>query len=303
MAVRAQPPASNEVPAPTGTPTQPSFTASAPSLDSAAPGRSPTAPEPARLDDPRRLEIAFAPYIWITSFSGTQTVRGASFDVNQTFIDILQESNMVFGLMGAVDVRYDRLVFQFNAAWTTAEFETRKTALGSVDVKSDATLDNVWLELFGGYRVVDEPMGETPEDTRRITLDAFGGVRWTLLSLDADIKANGNATLPDGSEISVGQSVSKDESESWAEPFFGLRLGVDITDRWVLQLRGDVGGFGLGSDFSWQAAGVVGYRFELFGLQSAVFGGFRALGQDYTNGDFGWDMIVYGPMMGMQIAF
>ena len=35
----------------------------------------------------------------------------------------------------------------------------------------------------------------------------------------------------------------------------------------------------------------------------AAFGGFRALGQDYTDGGFQWDVITYGPIIGAQFSF
>lgn len=55
---------------------------------------------------------------------------------------------------------------------------------------------------------------------------------------------------------------------------------------------GDIGGSGVGSDFSWRAAGVVGYRFGLFGDDNARgLAAYRALYRDYEAGSdaFKWD--------------
>jgi len=71
---------------------------------------------------------------------------------------------------------------------------------------------------------------------------------------------------------------------------------------------GDIGGFGAGSEFTWQAAGMVGYRFGLFGDDNArVLAGYRALYQDYKSGsgsnEFKWDMTLHGPVLALAISF
>jgi hypothetical protein len=69
---------------------------------------------------------------------------------------------------------------------------------------------------------------------------------------------------------------------------------------------GAIGGFGVGSDFSWQAAGLVGYRFGLFSDDNARgLAAYRALCQDYKSGSgsnaFKWDMTLHGPRPALAI--
>ena len=72
---------------------------------------------------------------------------------------------------------------------------------------------------------------------------------------------------------------------------------------------GDVGGFGVGSDFTWGAMGTIGYNFRLFSeknnARAAV--GYRAIYQDYTDGSgddkFKWDVTYHGPILGLVIEF
>jgi hypothetical protein len=71
-------------------------------------------------------------------------------------------------------------------------------------------------------------------------------------------------------------------------------------------VTGDIGGFGVGSDFAWDAFGVIGYRFSLFGQEnSGVIAGYRALSQDYTDGSgrdkFQWDVTLHGPILGLFV--
>jgi hypothetical protein len=49
-------------------------------------------------------------------------------------------------------------------------------------------------------------------------------------------------------------------------------------------LRGDVGGFGLASQFAWQAVGVYSYAWQFDGYALAGVLGYRALGVTYSEG-------------------
>lgn len=252
--------------------------------------------------DPVRLSLS--PYAWLTSLSGDATVRGVEVDATASFLDIIERSDTVFGLMGAADLEYERLVFQLNSAWTTAEFSESAGRGRNRTLDAEVDLDTVWVEAFGGYRFLDRRIERGAESHRRFTLDGFVGGRVTAIDIDANLTATADITLPDGEMLSVGQSTDRGQSEEWFEPFVGARLGLDITDHWSLSLRGDVGGFGVsGADFAWQTAVLLGYRWRLDGWNIAVFGGYRALGQDYSDGEFGWDVVTHGPLLGAQFSW
>ena len=92
------------------------------------------------------------------------------------------------------------------------------------------------------------------------------------------------------------------------EPLIGLSTLWDLSERWAVQLKGDIGGIAFGSDFAWDAFALIGYRFDLFGKNNAaVFAGYRALHQDYTDGSgddkFKWDVTLDGPILGLRIDF
>ena len=63
------------------------------------------------------------------------------------------------------------------------------------------------------------------------------------------------------------------------------------------------GGFGAGSQFTWQAVGLVGYKFHIGTVATTLFAGYRALSQDFQSSDFEWDMVVHGPLIGINFAF
>lgn len=262
----------------------------------------PAAGEAQPIPAAERFTVTFSPYVWFTSFNGTQTTDGISVDIDESFLDIVDNADTVFGLMGSLDMTYDRFVFQINGAWSTAEFSEKRGAFRNGEVSAHVDVDSLWAELLGGYRIVDNPIGE-PSEHRKFTLDGFGGVRFTSLDVDATFTASTTVTLPNGTVLQPSASREKSDSEDWAEPFVGLRMGWDISEGWSLMVRGDVGGFGAGSDFAWQAVAGIGYRWRFKTWDFALFGGYRALSQDYSNGDFTWDMTVHGPILGMQFTF
>jgi hypothetical protein len=65
------------------------------------------------------------------------------------------------------------------------------------------------------------------------------------------------------------------------DPFIDLRLRGRRSKRLEYALRGDLGGFGVGSRFAWQAAATLGSRFQVFGLEATAIGGHRTLSQAY----------------------
>ena len=60
--------------------------------------------------------------------------------------------------------------------------------------------------------------------------------------------------------------------EDWVDPLVDGRVIFDLSKKWAVSLDGSVGGFGIGSDLDWDAAGLIGYRFGLFGKDNAKDG-------------------------------
>jgi len=88
----------------------------------------------------------------------------------------------------------------------------------------------------------------------------------------------------------------------------GARLRYAVAPGHELFVRGDVGGFGVGSDFSWQA--VAGYAWDFAVWNGVTFSGvlgYKALYVDYTQGEglsrYGFDMLQHGPVLGVNMRF
>jgi hypothetical protein len=127
-------------------------------------------------------------------------------------------------------------------------------------------------------------------------LDIGAGGRLNNIRTESDVRRN---VLPAGTE-----EISGNHSKTWFDPIVITRLTADIHDKWLFQVRGDIGGFGVGSDLTWQLQGYAGYRFsKLFQLTA----GYRILSIDYDKGAdkerFIYNMDTYGPVIRMGFNF
>jgi hypothetical protein len=97
------------------------------------------------------------------------------------------------------------------------------------------------------------------------------------------------------------------QAKDWLDPIVGARLGVHFSEHVLLLFAGDVGGFGVGSDFAWSVLGLFGYKWQSGIVEWAILAGYKALGQDYTSGSgtgrFRWDTVMHGPVLGFSVRF
>lgn len=93
-------------------------------------------------------------------------------------------------------------------------------------------------------------------------------------------------------------------SANWVDPLVGLNYEIPISGKWRFTLRGDVGGFGFGSDLTWHALTKFTYQ------QSDRFTwylGYRAIAYDYEEGQGSsyqhYDLVQHGPGAGIAFHF
>ena len=76
-------------------------------------------------------------------------------------------------------------------------------------------------------------------------------------------------------------------------------LMIPLADQWALRLDGDIGGFGVSSDFTRQGLEMIDFQPW---RNVAIVAGYRAIGTDYETGSgndrFTYDATVQGPLGG-----
>ena len=102
--------------------------------------------------------------------------------------------------------------------------------------------------------------------------------------------------------LSVAAFETNPEAEggrTWVDPVFGL--GGRFGTRFLLSAYGDIGGFGISSDFAYQLYGTVGYAFtRMFSARA----GYRLVRNDYQDGgEFLYQVNQGGFLLGVTFAF
>jgi hypothetical protein len=244
-------------------------------------------PAEEQSDKESEWEFKVAPYLWFLSLKGDVTVRGLESDLDIDFDKIWDELNIAAMLV--FDARKGRW-----GVWGDiigANLGDSSSSVGNIGI--EPTIKILWLTLGGYYRLGTWGLTDSPDkNAPAVTVDAVAGARYTYLDVELDLRGLPNV----------------DGDKDWVDPLVGVRTIWDFTRRWSVTLDGSVGGFGVGSDSAWQAFGLLGYSFGLFGEDNAkAFGGYRAWHQDYTDGSgankFEWDVTVHGPVLGLGIEF
>jgi hypothetical protein len=255
---------------------------------------------------PTEWSFRVTPYGWLPSMSGTQTVRGRTAKVDASFIDVLEKSDTLVGLMGDFEARYGRWSLIGDAVWMKVGLDqgttrTRSTASG--------VTGNVGASLGLDVRMAIVELGGTYELARSgaLSLDALAGGRYWHQKADLSLDLATTVSIGD-LEVGGARAIARSGSVAWTDPFIGARLRYAVAPGHELSLRGDVGGFGVGSRFSWQA--IAAYGFDIgthAGVTWSGVVGYRALAVDYAKGAgntrYEFDMVMHGPVVGVSARF
>jgi len=248
------------------------------------------APVAAADDDGRaggwRFEVT--PYIWLPEIHGDVRIRDRSADFEVGFDDVfdLLGDGDLFGAMGHFEARSGRLALFADVVGTVVDDETDgQIARQDVDVDLDA--DFVTAEFGAAYRFLARD---------RFDLEGLAGGRYNYWYSEVTVKG-------------PLQERRRDTSQEFVDPFFGLRGGVRLAEQWSLVARGDVGGFGAGSELAWLALGGVRWDmpWRLGAASLAAFAVYKVYDLDYETGAGGGeralDIQLRGPALGLGFNF
>lgn len=246
------------------------------------------------------------PYGWLTALEGTQTVRGRSVKVDASFIDIVEKSDTLVALMGNVEARNGLFALYSDVVWSKIGVERGKVrtrtpapgVTGTLGTSLNLDIEMAIVEVGAAYEVAR---------SGSLAFDILGGARYWYQEADLSFDITGVVDIGD-LQIGGGRAFARSGSVEWLDPVIGARVRYTVAPGHELFLRGDIGGFGVGSDFSWQAVG--GYSFEFGTYQGITFAGvigYRALSVDYAEGEgrrrYEFDMLQHGPILGISARF
>jgi hypothetical protein len=229
-------------------------------------------------------------YGWLTATSGTIDVRGQQTSINSSFADLVQRSDSLIGIMGHAEAHKDQ--FSGILDFVYADIGYKPSTVGPFGAKATSKL--TIIDATGAYRFGRWPLG-LGSDTS-FAVEGLAGLRYNSVGGSLDFQSAGGVQPPNVSQ-----------SKDWIDPIIGTRLSATLSESWAASLRGDIGGFGVGSDFTWQAALVISYSFKLFDADASADFGYRALSWRFSNGggsqEFKWSANFHGPVIGLMFHF
>lgn len=251
-------------------------------------------------------------YGWLMSVSGNVTARGQAVDVDASFFQLFQKSQSLLGFDGYFEASKGSVGFYADLVWAKLGFTSSMAAYRNpiAGLKLGATADTAAtysmtiVEAGGLYEVARWP-GSPGSFT---ALDALLGFRYWNNAVEANLDIVGSVDLSRlGLERTRSFAVARSGSMDWVAPLVGARLRHQFTPAQEAFVRGDVGGFGLQSQFEWQAVAVYSYAWQFTGYQLAAVIGYRALGVNYANGS-GFNgnsvnVVLHGPLIGFSVRF
>ena len=221
------------------------------------------------------------PYLWGSSMNGETTVATGlgplTADIDMSFSEILD--NLDMGGMLAYKGVYGNWVLMGDFVYM--DLGARETHAGPVAVDAALDVSQTAFEADLGYRVTEETA-------------LFVGARFMDINADVQVITGGTP----------GSTRTGGASASWVDPVVGVAGEYGLTQRWAVNLKADIGGFDVGSEFTWQVMASLRYRAT---EHLDIAAGYRYFAVDYedegSDGVIAYDMIIAGPGIGFSFRF
>lgn len=261
--------------------------ASPPAAQEAAPPAAQSETGTGFMDSPLRFDVNL--YLWAMSIPVTIKDGNREFDINASFHDLLKYMN--FGAMGKAEVHKGALGLFVSPVYGDLEESTNFTGPLGFDNNAKGTI-KLWLIDYGVSYQVGRWKLSQDADGPALSVEPYGGYRYvydkTTIKLSSGL---------------LGTSRSTSDISRLNTPILGARAVLDLTKRWYFTAAGDYG-WSVGEvNNTWQAIGLVGFKFKMGKFPSRVFAGTRYLYINADNGSANIKLTVKGPLVGLGMEF
>lgn len=238
--------------------------------------------------------VQFTPYAWATQIRGDLTVDGLTAPMNIDLNDLwslLENGAVRGGFMGHLEFGRDNWSMFVNGDIVSMD-PSAQVRRANIETGLTMTL----LELGGAVDLFNANESDPVNSPLRIQM--LGGVRYNAVDAGAIL------SLPN-----VNPVLEASSSEQWVDLFVGGRVITQITPDMNGFVRGDIGGFGIGTssdhawnlvsgvttDCIWGSSLLLGYR--VFDIDQSLNGGTG------SPQGFGVDAVIHGPLLGLTFQF
>ena len=229
-------------------------------------------PQPSVTDDGWEFRLGLP--LWVSGLKGDTGVLGVTIPVDVQFKDIFKLLDMAAAF--SFEARKGPWGLQTSGIYMDLSnaAETPGTLITSMNLE----LKQLMLDAAVSYAVVDNDCA---------SLELLAGARYNHIY-------NG---------LTVEQplvTTFNESSKSWIDPYLGLQGRAKLTNTLTFVGKGDIGGFDIGSNLTWQLYGGLEYQIS----PSWHLGvGYRYLSVDYASGGFTYDIDTSGPQIELGINF
>ncbi len=195
-------------------------------------------------------QLSFTPYGWVTWLKGEETVRGRTVDVDVDPIQLIDHLEQV-PFMGYTEARNGRLAFYGDVVYANVGLDASSVRSRRLDpliagsISAALGLDSTLFigEVGGIYEVAKWPSG-----TGTTAIDVLAGARYWYQEASLKLALDVNLDISD-LIVSRGIAIARSGHVDWVDPVIGARIRHKLGPGKELLLRGDIGGFGAGSEF------------------------------------------------------
>ena len=224
---------------------------------------------------PPQLSLHAAAYLWATGLDGKLRTLPPlpAANISIGFDQVIQ--NLDGSLMGAAELKYGRILLFMDLI--ASKISPNKTVYpagypAGIEIDSSSFIGLA----AAGYRLVDDP---------GYSIDALAGIRGFVMKNTLRVQL-----MPTPLKLS--------DSEQWVDGVVGLRLKVNLPSSFYATTIGFLGKGA--SRYEWDVFGGLGYDFN---DRFSAFAGYRAMKVDYRNGNFIYNALQQGPVLGLITHF
>lgn len=221
-------------------------------------------------------QFMIEPYLWTP---GINTTASNGIDVGVDINAVL--SDLKFAFMGVVGVQKGKWSFMIDTFYADLQ-DTKDSSVSGVrrtnNFQTEVKLKTWIFTPVIGYNLIDY---------KKSKLDIVAGARY--LKPELYVSVNSDRDRARNPEVSG--------SDEYWDGIVGLKGELALYEQLYLPLYLDIGTGN--SDFTWQAAGGLGYRFGL----CDVVAGYRYMSWDFKDSSFLKDLNLSGPYLGLKFIF
>jgi len=209
--------------------------------------------------------FSLRPYFFLSGLSGAVTAGPLTFPINSSFGDLIENVRIGGFLAFTAEKGQWGMYADFQYISLTGN------SPGLID--AEFGLDNLIAEADVSFRPANAP-----------TLKFMAGLR--LYSVEQSLSIRGNP------QPNVSATV--------VDPILAAHGVWQLGERWDFELRGDIGGFGVGSEFTYQLLALAHWNIS---PSINVPFGYRILSYQIKTGDIWMDTRMSGLVLGLDFRF